>query len=82
MRLLGHDNTSTTAAFYAGTTMDMMREAINTATPAINDPGSSKTGCKPSTASDDARSLSRGTTQPTAPAQAKPSFLGLTETSA
>lgn len=38
LRLLGHENASATAAFYAFATIDMMREAVTAGTPAINSP--------------------------------------------
>ena len=88
MRLLGHENASTTAAFYAFATLDMIREAINAAAPAIDTPPTvplTDDRLRAVTSplqSPIAPNVSRGTRQETLPRRAISRVLGLTKTSA
>jgi len=64
-----HENTSTTAAFYAFATLDMMRKAVNAATPAITTPAAGQLTdetLQASTTSDN-RGIVKPRNQPTSP---------------
>ena len=85
MRLLGHENTSTTSAFHAFATLDTMRDAINAATPTITTAPAEQLTEQTLQALYDLRqhqSLSRGIRPARPHTQTRPRSLGLTQTSA